>query len=146
MGQVSFGWEIVDEFRKRVLERKGQYDCIVGILRGGAIPAVVASNLLDVKVCWLEAESYINRKRQELKLNNLTLDSGVLRGKRVLLCDDISDSGQTILDSRAWVENLTDRLVDVFVLVSKNPKWCRQRGIEFIKEVDKENWVCFPWE
>lgn len=67
-------------------------DFIVGISRGGAIPAVVLSHRLNIPcimINWNTRETY----KQNDDLHNV--EQLLQEGKQILLVDDIVDSGET---------------------------------------------------
>ena len=73
-------------------------DIIVGITRGGAIPAVMISQLLEVKMVGLDVSLRDSTNGPE---SNCWLAEDAAAGKRILIVDDINDSGATI----NWIVN-----------------------------------------
>lgn len=74
-------------------------DAIVAIARGGLVLAGALGYALDVKMLGsLNVEFYtgVEERRDEPVVLPPTLDRESLRGKRVLLVDDVSDSGRTL--------------------------------------------------
>lgn len=118
---------------------------IVGISRGGLIPAVILSHLLDVpRVEFVRISTYEGKKKlREAKVTDQSegfaelVGSGL--GKDVVIVDDIVDSGDTIqLLSRALPHAL------VAVLVAKEGK---QDLCNIASTICPPScWVVFPWE
>ena len=79
-------------------------------------------------------------------MNNLTLDSELLKNKNVLITDDIVDSCETVLEVKELVEKLSDREADSVVLVSKQPLKCHEYKIDFLRGCSRHTWISFPWE
>jgi len=76
-----------------------QPDVVVAIARGGLLLAGALAYALDVKSCGaLNAEFYtgIDERLDEPIILAPFLDEVSLNGKRVLLVDDVSDSGRTL--------------------------------------------------
>jgi hypoxanthine phosphoribosyltransferase len=74
-------------------------DAIVAIARGGLVLAGALGYALDVKMLGsLNVEFYtgVEERLAEPVLLPPTLDQAALAGKRVLLVDDVSDSGRTL--------------------------------------------------
>jgi len=74
-------------------------DVVVAIARGGLLPAGAIAYGLGVKSCGaLNVEFYtgIGRVLPEPEVLQPALDVDYLAGKRVLLVDDVSDSGRTL--------------------------------------------------
>lgn len=75
------------------------FACIVGILRGGAPLALMASHLTGVQVCFL---------RYERSTRQVTWDSTLARpqrGEKVLLCEDIAGCGHTFTDCISFLSD-----------------------------------------
>ena len=143
--EVKLDWVLLEDFQK-FISRLKRYNYVVGILRGGGIPAILASNTLEKDVLFVQAKSYKHKKKDTFHFTNLSVIPWVVRHKKVLLVDDVYDSGETITKVRKWLERVVERKVDVVVLVSKNPAKCHDEGIRSIRHVDKNVWVRFPWE
>jgi len=143
---IGFGWTLLDLFlaRLRQLDLRG-FDCVVGILRGGAPSAIVASHALDLPVYWVEAKGYNedNTKRKVVDINVLFSKLPRRYGKsRVLLCDDIWDTGDTMTGVVALLSDDYNAECRSIVLVTKD----KHIPADFISAVDKQAWVTFPWE
>jgi hypoxanthine phosphoribosyltransferase len=71
------------------------YDVVVGIVRGGLIPAVQISNIFNATFIPLNWSSNVSRVRD--KDNNLIIEA-INRHRNILVVDDICDSGVTFDD------------------------------------------------
>lgn len=75
----------------------GGFDLVVGVARGGILPAYLASRWLDIPLetihLNLRDESHRPVRERPLLLKAVDFDCS---GKRVLLCDDVSNSGSTL--------------------------------------------------
>lgn len=67
------------------------YDYIVGIARGGLIPAVMLSHHFDVPLRTLHWQT-----RDGMRVSDMTLPNLIQEGGRVLIVDDFIDSGRTM--------------------------------------------------
>ncbi len=118
-------------------------EVIVAVARGGWIPGRVLSDLMDLKsVATVQVEHYLNiyETREEPKvIQKLSKD---IKGQKVLLVDDISDSGKSLemLKSHLFEEGAKE--VKVATLYFK--PWSVLKPDFFVKESDA--WVCFPHE
>jgi hypoxanthine phosphoribosyltransferase/molybdopterin converting factor small subunit len=143
----KISWEKVENLSEQVSEKiiEDGYrpDVIIGILRGGVIPARILSDMLRVEdMGVLEIKLYkgvgIRGERPYLR-QPATLD---LTDKSVLIVDDISDSGLTL--------QLTVQLIDFYM-----PKEVKTATLyikpwtnfvpDYYGEIT-ESWVVFPWE
>lgn len=92
-------------------------DGIVPIYRGGVIPAVILSNLLNKPI-----------------KTEVTSDNDVI-------IDEIVDFGMTL---KSWKRKYPNNSFVCLYLNSKHFKFCKMKPDFYVEEVDK--WLCFPWE
>jgi uncharacterized protein len=116
-------------------------DFIVGITLGGLIPlTLIAKRLALSDVLTIYAKSYNKFEQKELVVKyRPNVD---LKNKRVLLVDEIADSGETL---RAISKIFTDEYgadLKTAVLVKKNS--CPIEPDFWIIPTDE--WVAFPWD
>jgi xanthine phosphoribosyltransferase len=98
-GNITLTWQAVDEYIQKIEEQIRATgftpDYIVGIVRGGAIPAVLLSHRLNVPVVmvhWTTRDKGIDHRE-----SNAWLSEDInFNNKKVLVVDDIVDTGKTI--------------------------------------------------
>ena len=88
-----YSWQDVEDMCVNIVKKmysdNWKPDYIVGITRGGNIPATIISNMLDVP-CEAMKVSFRNDSRQESHwLKN------VAQEQKILIVDDINDTGAT---------------------------------------------------
>ena len=111
-------------------------------MRPGLVPAAVVARELGIRlietVC---IESYSDDKKQgELRVLKGIIDSvKASRGKRVLVVDDLVDTGAT---AKLVREMLPDAH---FATVYAKPLG-RPLVDTFITEVSQDTWIYFPWD
>jgi hypoxanthine phosphoribosyltransferase len=118
-------------------------DIVVAIARGGLLLAGAIAYALDVKSCGaLNAEFYtgVDERLDEPIILAPMLDEESMRGKRVLLVDDVSDSGRTLamvlaLLIRAGAEVRT-------VCLYSKPGTVLEPDYVWRKT---SRWIAFPW-
>ena len=127
-------------------------DYIVGIVRGGAIPAVYLSHALKlplVTVAWSTRDKTIFGNE-----SNCWIPEDIMDGKKVLIVDDIVDGGETI---RELLEDWQKSVAGLGPLNKENIKiatmWYNSSQdivVDFYHKVIDRNedtrWVVFPWE
>ena len=155
-------------------------DYVVGITRGGVTPANLISQYLDVPMqtlkvslrhgedcesnCWMaeDAFGYIYQDRAGLEdagKEERPFDRGMVR-KRILIVDDINDSGATfnwirqdwqgscLPNNPAWSEVWGEN-VRVAVLVD-NQSSASELPISYsaieVNKLEDPQWIVFPWE
>lgn len=138
------GW--TRKLAKRIIESGYQPDVIVAIARGGVTPARLlcdylgVMDLLSIKVeHWVETAGHLE---DAVVKYPLTAD---LRGKRVLLVDDICDTGRSIIVSKRYL------------MEHNKPLELRVATMQFIKPVAEITpdyyvdevldwvWYMYPW-
>lgn len=128
----------------QTLKERTKIDLIVGLTRGGLVPAVIMSHILDVPVVPVSYSSkggrgdgaYVN----ELPILKRSDDTR----PALLVVDDICDSGNTMLEvSHHYSTN------GHFVLTAS--LYCKENSLirpDYVwKEIPEDApWIEFPWE
>lgn len=122
-------------------------DKIIGLSRGGWVPAVILANLMGVReVLSMGVASYDGNKQGEMRMyQRLPVNCPVLNNRqRVLIVDDISDKGDTlkhVIDNISTTYNVIVETATVFYKPRTNHK-----PDYYHKMVPDDQWVVFPWE
>jgi len=118
-------------------------DVIVGIARGGLIPAVMISHALgDVELRVMDVKFYKGiGERVGEPVITIPLH-GSLEDKRVLIVDDVSDTGKTLEVVIEEVKKAGAKEIRVACLVAK--PWTKVMPNYYVFRTD--GWVVFPWE
>ena len=117
-------------------------DVIIAIARGGCVPGVYLSHLLNKS---LEIITWQTRDGSVQELPNIT------KGKQALIVDDINDSGLT-LDQ--LLDGLCDKTEHAREKLRKNVKTATlwERSSSTVKvdvcpnKINTNDWIVFPWE
>ena len=119
-------------------------DYIVGITRGGNIPATIISNMLDIP-CEAMKVSFRNDDRVD---KDFWL-SELVQEKNILIVDDINDTGETF----KWI--LKDWMLEKILHKVKFATLTENIASDFgyvsyyVHEVNKSEedvWLVYPWE
>lgn len=136
-------YELSVELARKIKERGLKVDTIVAVARGGLIPARIISDLLDVLdievVQCIFYKGIGEREREPVILKPVRSD---LRGKSVLIVDDVADTGGTLSKIIEHVKAAGASDVTVATLYVK--PW-NKADIDF-SVVETDAWVVFPWE
>ena len=124
MNKIFYNWNNLVEDINIILTRlKGQdIRGIYAIPRGGLVLGTILSNYLSIPL-------YINLDEALTNVENKN---------NILIIDDLSDSGKTMLEINKIYMYKT---VTIFI----------KEGTQFIPNIycryaKKEEWICFPWE
>lgn len=130
--------------------------CVVGITRGGLVPATMISHFLGVPMCSLDVS--MSNDGPFGGQTTTWLPEEINNGHRFLVVDDINDTGATF----AWIKKDWQTTVQFFepngsdwpwnhikfsALIHNRPSPVRTdfAGMEINKDLDP-SWVVFPWE
>ena len=160
MKKVYLNWthikNYVHEILHQIAKTSWRPDYVVGISRGGLLPAVMISQYFNIPMKPLQVSLRDNIET----VSDLGMADDAFGGKNILVVDDINDSGATInwiqhdwpdgcfpTDHRwneVWGNN-----VRIAVLVdnesSENKIPVSYSGIDINKHTDPQ-WIYFPWE
>jgi len=126
------------------LHAAGPFDAIVAITRGGLVPAAIVARELNVRmidtVCVTSYDDGRNQGALEL-IKTIAPEIVALRerGKRVLIVDDLVDTGNTARVVRDLLPAAH------FATVYAKPMG-RPLVDTFITEVSQDTWIYFPWD
>ena len=149
---IDFG-EIRALSNELARQLKGQeFDCIIGVAKGGAIPATLVAYSLNIDTFkTIQIKSYNKdntRGTTKFSSGTLSLFDELKKYKHVLLVDDLADSGKTL----QGFKDLYDYLGNAFD-VPKLTTACLyfKKKSEFVPDfyvqvLDDDLWVNFPWE
>lgn len=146
MRKLSWGQieEMSDELGEKIKASGFQADYIIGIAMGGLIPLYLVAKQLDIDtVLTISASSYEKEEQKELKITYLP--EADLRGKKILLLDDIADTGNTIKGVSEAVTskyNISELKTATLVV---NKSRCKSFP-DFYAFEEPSEWVVFPWE
>jgi len=118
-------------------------DVIVGVTRGGWIPTRILSDLLGIgELATVGIEFYLG-VAETLNEPVLTQQASVdVTGKKVLLIDDVADTGKSLLLAR---EHLHQRGAAEIQIATVYRKPLSVVAPDFY-EKETQRWVVFPWD
>ncbi|GGB38942.1 hypothetical protein GCM10011380_30500 [Sphingomonas metalli] len=118
---------------------EGWADLIVGIGRGGLVPAVYLSHATGLPMVSLDGSGG--------QAPDLATLAGRLKGRRAVIVDDINDSGRTIARLRAGLAEAGAGEVRFAVLIDNSAS---AEQVDYRHRViDRrtvKDWFVFPWE
>lgn len=147
---------LVADIIRQIVLSNWRPDYVVGITRGGLTAATMISHYFNARMETLRVSL---RDQENGCESNLWMAEDAYEGKKILIVDDINDSGATI----NWITNdwpsgchpYSDRWVSVWnnnvrfaVLVDNLASKCSYK-MDFVgRELQKQSddWVVFPYE
>jgi xanthine phosphoribosyltransferase len=121
-----------------------EFTHVIGVSRGGLLPAEIISYVLDAKFLAYGASSYDDKEQkssldvtQDIDFDNLPDDS------RLLIVDDKCDTGKTI-------DHMKEVIGDRFDYVRYATVFAEKRSIKKVDHygvvLPDHTWIDFPWE
>ena len=136
--------EAVDQLANRIKISGFKPDYVIGITTGGLIPLYFLAKKLDVdSILTVSATSYEGDEQKTLRITYLPeID---LRGKRVLLVDEIADTGNSL-------KAVSDAVVSKYgvgelktATLAVNKDRCKFYPDYYVL-TEQGEWLVFPWE
>ena len=149
MSKIEYTWEELNNDTRKIAnwvkEVGFKPDGIVGIIRGGAVPAVILSHELGCPVTLLNWSLRDGKVKDYRELDKIAIAAS--HGKRFLFIDDIVDSGATIKEIKDRAFDTKNNLL--FTSLWYNPSQLNSRVHFWARIIDRsldDRWVIFPYE
>ena len=135
---ILYPWFKIDELVKEIANKASSYKPthIVGIARGGLVPAVMLSHQLNLPMETLGVSFRDNKATHHTKFKPI-------KDARYLIVDDINDSGTTF---KVVTDIFKNRRLDhrTAALINKEKS---DFNVDFYGEMFyHDDWINFPWE
>ena len=147
MKNTTLSWRQIQTLGKKLsgqISASGfRPDYLVGIAVGGLIPLALLAEALDMRnIVTVSVNSYSGTKRGKLHVRYLPKIN--LKNKKVLLVDEIAETGETLKQvSKILIGRYRVGEIKTATLAINKAK-CSFLPDFFVFEDDK--WIVFPWE
>lgn len=139
----------VDKICNDIIRSDVQIDTILGLSRGGLVPAVMIANQLGINYVYSYGlRSYSDKTGGDIQTYQLA-GSDEVKGEHILVVDDISDRGETLgyvkrrlckPTHMPWrYKNIHTCTICVKPHTDFSPTW-------HALDVENDEWIIFPWE
>ena len=138
--KLYYTWGEYNTDIKRIV-KDYEFDSVVALYRGSLPIATHLTNITDATMSVIKYQSYGKDKKQSL--DNKTpqwLVQGMIRPKKVLIIDDIYDTGSTIRNCKDFIGDVSWDITYLTLFGKKNDD-----SVEYLRE-NEGRWVVFPWE
>jgi len=143
---------------RKIIKDDWRPDYIVGIGRGGLVPATMLSHYLEIPMHTLDVSLRDSRTGPTC---NAWMPEDAVKGMKILIVDDMNDTGATLKwiqqDWRTSIQGYAKdtKRQDIFsnnvriatLVDNESSKFnnVNYTSLEIDKSID-DVWICFPWE
>ena len=161
MNKLYYTWQDVERQTQEILRQiqsdGWRPDYVVGLTRGGLVPANLISQYLEVPMHTLRVSLRDDNDQPE---SNLWMAEDAYKRKKILIVDDINDSGATLNwikndwedsclpESDRWFKAWGDN-IRIAVLVDNEASKSRLNptySAVDLNKAEQDCWIVFPWE
>jgi len=136
-------YELSLRLAEEVLRSGYRPQVLLALGRGGLVPGRLLSDFLDVKELYAASVAFYRGVRQPGEAPTIRyIPYEEVRGRQVLLVDDVADSGETLLKVLEEVKRAGAREARTATLYYK--PWSKFRPDYYVATT--RAWVIFPWE
>ena len=161
MKKVFLTWQDVEGYCQEILRQiqRNEWlpDYIVGLTRGGLVPANLISQYLNIPMETLKVSLRDDNSQPE---SNLWMAEDAFQSKKILIVDDINDSGATLnWIKKDWEASCLPRHPDWDTVWGNNVRVAvlydnesSQSDLDIsysgvtINKAEEDQWIVFPWE
>jgi uncharacterized protein len=161
MKKIYYSWQDVEhqvqDILRQITNSNWRPDYVVGLTRGGLVPANLISQYLAVPMECLKVSLRDNASQSE---SNLWMAEDAYHEKKILIVDDINDSGATLNwikkdwqsgcfpKDKQW-KKVWGNNVRVATLVD-NESSASKLNVSYsavdLNKAEEDSWIVFPWE
>ena len=141
----KFSFDEVDMLARTMSKRAkqhGGFTHVVGISRGGLVPATIISYELELPLTTIHVSSYEGKERKGI-IGNMSKLFDLPKNSKLLIVDDICDSGETTkwVTKQLIADEIEHETACIFIKKQHRGK------IRFYGTVvPDDKWIVFPWE
>lgn len=149
INRVYLTWNNVDKLVSGLVPRLEAYtyDVIIAITRGGIIPGAIIAERLGVQQVLVASVDFYEDAEHDLDwpvFMQFPADS-ILRGKQVLIVDDIWDKGKQVVNVTERVKQASGRPFSVVLHYKPHRSQFPDKSPDFYA-VKTSDWIIYPWE
>lgn len=137
----------IELLAKQISQSQWEFDRIVCLARGGLRVGDIFSRIFKKPLAILAASSYGgDRERGKLSIANQITMTDALMGSRVLLVDDLVDSGVTLQQTTVWLRDLYPEIEELKTAVI----WYKASSVYipdyYVSYLSTNPWIHQPFE
>lgn len=127
---------------EEIMNSSLDFDAIVAIARGGFPPARFLCDFLNIeKLYSIQIKHYAKGAEQQKKVSVLNKSLGDIKDMKILLVDDVNDSGKSLIKAKEQLKDAS--LLKTAVLHEKETT---EFKVDFVADYIHEwKWLIYPW-
>ena len=149
---------MVDDLINQMFADNWKPDYIVGITRGGLTPAIMMSHKTGIKMFTLDVRLRDGGPGIPTLESNTWMAQDAMAGKKILLVDDINDTGETI----KWIKNdwqksligtgdwhherMWNNVKFAMLIENEASEVSSDYNCKTVNKFEKDVWIVYPWE
>ncbi len=141
-------WQEVDKLIDYLLPQlRGPYDALLMVTRGGIVPGGLIAEALDITTILTAAVQFPEAGQVRLAWPNFLQfpDERLLRGKRILIVDDIWANGRTISAVKGRIQAAGGQPETAVLHYKPSSSLFRGAGPDHYAAVT-DHFIIYPWE
>jgi uncharacterized protein len=146
---LNLSWTQIEEsckdIAKKIKTANYNPDMIIAVGRGGLIPSRILSDILNIHdVLHFPVSFYRGVNNKLIKPRSLSNFSHNVRGKKILLVDDLIDSGGTAEFVISDLNMKGSTIIRYATIICKDD--VKRKPTFYSFSCKQDVWVVFPWE
>ena len=147
--RIYLSWHDVDKLIDSIVPRIEAYifELVIVITRGGIIPGAIIAERLRIQQVLVASVDFYEDKEYDLAwpvFMQFPADS-FLRGKQVLIVDDIWDRGRQVVNVTERVKQAGGRSLSAVLHYKRQRSIFEDKAPTFYAAETKD-WIIYPWE
>lgn len=136
--------EMAEDLYEKIKSKRYKPDVIIAVARGGFHPARALSDFLKVKTMETVNVDHWGVSATESGKAEINSKIGLdITGKKILIVDDIADTGQSMKVMVEYVEQLNPGEIKTATLHIR--KGSRFTPDFYVEELYNKDWIVYPW-
>jgi hypoxanthine phosphoribosyltransferase len=143
--KLYYTWEYIHrlslDVADAIIKDHTDFSYIAAVSRGGLIPGVLLSHYMNLPLVPIEWST----RDHPQQIHYLPINEDIAAGKKILLVDDINDTGRTFVELlHDWEYNQESGNVITASVFQRSTT--QQPSNYYAKLLNTNDWVVFPWE
>ncbi|NYZ77112.1 phosphoribosyltransferase [Candidatus Micrarchaeota archaeon] len=142
---LRISWEEAAKLCEELVHKTEYYkpDILVGVSRGGLVPLRIFSDVLGIKRLGVLGIQFYKKIGETSDFPEITHDLPIdVRGKKVLIIDDVADTGKSLIAAREYVNRKGAKEIKTATIHFKPHSILKPDYFVAVTTA----WIIYPWE